>query len=61
MELCDIPKYVSSLELEPKHHALLVHFAANPATSAYEYATPLPLRSAEFSSLNDMLYRDHDV
>lgn len=47
MELCDIAKYVSALELEPKHHQILLQFAVYPATSAYEYATPLPLPSAK--------------
>lgn len=46
MELCDIAKYVSSLEPKPKHYQLLLQFAVYPATSAYEYAKPLPLPSA---------------
>lgn len=47
MELCDIAKYVSSLELKRKHKGLLLDFAVSPATSAYHHATPLPLPSAK--------------
>jgi hypothetical protein len=45
MELCDMAKYVSSLELKPKHYQLLLQFAVYPSTSAYEYARPVPLPS----------------
>jgi hypothetical protein len=44
-ELCDIAKYVSSLELKPKYYDLLLQFAVYPSTSAYEYARPVPLPS----------------
>lgn len=49
MELCDIAKYVSSLELKlkPKHKGLLLDFAVSPATSVYDHATPLPLPTAK--------------
>jgi hypothetical protein len=52
MELCNIAKRVSLLKPKLKRDdtMLLLYFAVDPATSAYEYATPLSVQSARSST-----------
>jgi hypothetical protein len=52
VELCNIAKDISLLKekLKPTDYMLLLHFAVCPATSAYEYATPLSVKSARSSA-----------
>jgi hypothetical protein len=67
VELCNIAKYVSLLKpkLKPtkkrsaSDYMLLLHFAVYPATSAYNYATPLSVQSTRSSgSLSEDTWLD---
>ncbi|MGC1931933.1 MAG: hypothetical protein WA667_23430 [Candidatus Nitrosopolaris sp.] len=49
MELSNISRYVSSLETIDLDFLPLLHFAGEPATSAYEYMPPVQRESTKFS------------
>jgi hypothetical protein len=50
VEICNIAKNVSVSSLNLDQITILMHFAVNPRTSAYEFAEPAVVRSGIFSS-----------
>jgi hypothetical protein len=50
LDLCDLSEYVSSLK--PMDPLILLHFAVQPETSAYEFADPSRIRSAKSAIKN---------